>query len=726
MMLVSRSQNTQQLLPYTVQEKRATPIMVALSFSHHAPISVPPILLCYLLLWTLHLPHATSLSFNFDHFSKNDAATIRLDGDAFFNPDAQWIELTKNGASQALDNSLGRAAYAQPVPIWDDATGELASFTTTFSFQIILRGEIVSGDGMAFFLGHYPSSIPTLSGGGNLGLFTLGANSTNARGESRAVAVEFDTFMNTDYDTSDNHMGIDINSLVSSAHTNTSSVPGQNLTSGLVMTCRVSYDNSTQRLAADLQIGDTPYHVNAIADLRQLLPSVVAIGFSGATGAATEQHRLLAWSFNSTLDTPSGVPPVTSPSIPPPAPSWNRPLVPSPTSKPKSPSKMAGPISGGAAAVVAVAALAAGVVYVRLRRKRSKKKLEYETPAQIPRRFGYHELAEATHNFSEERKLGEGGYSVVYRGELMRPSRSVAIKKFKPGTSAALGRIAFADEIKVISRVRQRNLVELVGWCNDGNKDRLLLVYELATEGSLHEHLHQGRSWLLWRTRYNIILDLGRALRYLHDDGVLHGDIKPCNILLDSRHVAKLADFGLARFIEHGVELKTTRNVAGTPGYVDPEFVATGRRSRESDVYSFGIVLLEIVSGRRPAVVDHQTMVTPLLIWVWGKHHGNAILEAVDATLRDESTADDQGQMERLLLVGLWCAHPDPTQRPPIAEATRAIESRDAEIPPLPPPVFMATPSSFVADDRSRASDNSDADGGVSWTRSRDYPLWTR
>jgi interleukin-1 receptor-associated kinase 1 len=135
--------------------------------------------------------------------------------------------------------------------------------------------------------------------------------------------------------------------------------------------------------------------------------------------------------------------------------------------------------------------------------------------------------------------------------------------------------------------------------------------------------------------------------------------------------VAKLADFGLARFIDHETELKTTCTIAGTLGYVDPDFVTTGKRSRESDVYSFGIVLLEIVSGRRPAVVDHQTMVTPLLLWVWGKHHGNAILEAADATLREESTVGERGQMERALLLGLWCAHPDPIQRPPIWHCQR-------------------------------------------------------
>ncbi|XP_034586779.1 L-type lectin-domain containing receptor kinase IX.1 [Setaria viridis] len=654
-------------------------------------MTIPQFLLCHMLLSTLYyVPQAISVSFDFDFSQPSSgykAGNLSLQGDT--RMEDKVIELTRKGS----ENSVGRASYSEAVAIWDEITGELTSFTTVFSFQILPDTNHSSGDGMAFFLGHYPSIIPASGSGGGLGLFNL--DTTNATGDNRAVAVEFDTYFNTGYDNSDNHIGIDVNSLISMAYTNTK-VPGRNLTSGLVITCQISYQNSTQRLAAGLQIGNVSYHVDSIIDLRKVLPSVVAIGFSAATGVSSELHRVLAWSFNSTLDGPRA-----------PAPSS-----PSPFSK-ISLWKIVVIITG-AAVVVAVIA---GFVYL-WRRSRRKNNTGYETPAHVARCFSYHELAEATRNFAEERKLGEGGYACVYRGELANPSRSVAVKRFKRGTSSSIGMRAFEDEIEVISQVRHRNLVELVGWCNDGKKHRLLLVYELVTEGNLDEHLHGGRSWLSWTMRYKIILNLDRALQYLHEDCsscVLHGDIKSSNILLDSRYVAKLGDFGLARFIDHEIELKTTCNIAGTPGYVDPDFVTTRKRSRESDVYRFGIVLLEIVSGRRPAVVDHQTMVTPLLLWVWGKNNGEAILEAADVALREESTAVDRGQMKGALLVGLWCAHPDPTQRPSIAEAMRALQSRDVETPHLPLPAFMAGPSSFAADDRSRASETSD--GGVSFNR---------
>ncbi|CAL5080998.1 unnamed protein product [Urochloa decumbens] len=664
-----------------------------------------PFWLCYMLLLLLsthYLLQASSVSFNFDFSQADHAPNINFQGDAYFNSSNQLIELTKSNRSAGLDNSVGRASYAQPVPIWNDVTGERASFTTTFSFHIetknINNGN--NGDGMAFFLGHYPSSIPSSSAGANLALFSTGASSTSANGVNRAVAVEFDTYMNAEYlDNSNNHIGIDLNSLISNASTNTN-VPGKNLTSGLLMTCRITYDSSTKRLAADLRIGDANYHVEASADLRQLLPSEVAIGFSGATGIAQELHQVLSWSFNSTLDKSS-----------PPAP----PFSPAPENGPgdrgrgflsKVPWRIVGPIIGVVITTIAVLFLCLWKQWRRKKRDGSEEPTLEKAPANVPRQFSYRELAKATNNFALQTKLGEGGYAVVYKGQLKNPNRLVAIKNFKlVRESATERRKAFEDEIKVISQVRQRHLVELVGWCIDEEKDIVSLVYELVSQGSLHEHLHKRRSWLPWSRRYQIILDLGCALRYLHGECtecVLHGDISASNILLDGNYVAKLADFGLARLMDHAMELKTTCNLAGTPGYIDPDFVSIGKRSRESDVYGFGIVLLETVSGRSPAAasVDHVSP-SPLLKWVWTIQRSSAILEAADPRLRYESTSDQQDQMERVLQVALWCAHTDPTQRPSIKEAMRALESRHVLIPPLPLPGFMAGPSNLATDDMS-------------------------
>jgi serine/threonine protein kinase len=151
-------------------------------------------------------------------------------------------------------------------------------------------------------------------------------------------------------------------------------------------------------------------------------------------------------------------------------------------------------------------------------------------------------------------------------------------------------------------------------------------------------------------------MGLGSALSYLHrdwDQCVVHGDIKPSNIMLDSSYNAKLGDFGLARLADHGTGPQTTMNVSGTRGYIDPDFVNTCRRSTESDVYSFGIVLLEIVSGKPPVVVQDQEPPFLLLKWVWSLHSQGAILDAADARLRVVE-ADEERQMERALVVGLW------------------------------------------------------------------------
>ena len=153
-------------------------------------------------------------------------------------------------------------------------------------------------------------------------------------------------------------------------------------------------------------------------------------------------------------------------------------------------------------------------------------------------------------------------------------------------------------------------------------------------------------------------------MRYLHadcDQCVVHGDIKPANIMLDASLDAKLGDFGLARLVDHGAEPQTTQVVAGTVGYIDPEFVSSRRPTAESDVYSYGVVLLEIACGRRPTKRSDQVASAALLAYVRDMYRRNAILEAADRRLDSEF---DEMEMERLLVTGLWCAQQDPLQRP--------------------------------------------------------------
>jgi serine/threonine protein kinase len=181
---------------------------------------------------------------------------------------------------------------------------------------------------------------------------------------------------------------------------------------------------------------------------------------------------------------------------------------------------------------------------------------------------------------------------------------------------------------------------------------------------------------------------------YLHqewDQCVVHGDIKPSNIMLDESFNAKLGDFGLARLIDHGVSLQTMTAMAGTPGYLDPECIITGKASTESDVYSFGITLLEIACGRRPmappstGAKDNQ--VFRLLEWAWDLYGRGAALDAADARL---GGAFDQWEMERVVAVGLWSAHPDPKMRPAIRQAAEALQSRKFRMPVLPPKMPVA------------------------------------
>ncbi|TVU49216.1 hypothetical protein EJB05_00514, partial [Eragrostis curvula] len=313
-----------------------------------------------------------------------------------------------------------------------------------------------------------------------------------------------------------------------------------------------------------------------------------------------------------------------------------------------------------------------------------------------PKRFRYSELAAATDNFSDERKLGEGGFGAVYRGFLQEMNNlAVAIKRVSKGSKQ--GRKEYAAEVRIISRLRHRNLVQLIGWCHGGGQ--LLLVYELMPNGSLDAHLHGvGAPPLPWPRRHEIVLGIASAILYLHQDWeqcVVHRDIKPSNVMLDASFNAKLGDFGLARLVDHGRGAHTTV-LAGTMGYMDPECMVTGKANAESDVYSFGVVLLEIACGRRPMVPNGEEDVVHLVQWLWESYYGRgAILEAADARLNGEF---DAAEMETVMVVGLWCAHPDRSLRPSIRQAVNVLRSEvpQPSLPPrMPVATFMPPPDAF-------------------------------
>ncbi|MFQ6657660.1 hypothetical protein Gotur_027243 [Gossypium turneri] len=294
-----------------------------------------------------------------------------------------------------------------------------------------------------------------------------------------------------------------------------------------------------------------------------------------------------------------------------------------------------------------------------------------------PRKFSLVELAKVTNNFKGE-KLGEGGFGAVYRGHLGDLDTDVAVKRISKASKQGIKE--YASEVKIISRLRHKNLVKLIGWCHE--KRKLLLVYEFMANGSLDSHLFKGKSLLNWEVRYKIVQDLASALLYLHEEGdhcVLHRDIKTSNIMLSSNFNAKLGDFGLARLVDHAKGSQTTR-LAGTMGYMAPECVSSGKVSKESDVYSFGIVALEIACGRRSIEPEYEESKASLVAWVWDSYGNQRLLDVADQKL---CMVFDDKQIECLLIVGLWCVHPDPSSRPSIRQAIQVLNF-EAPLPELP------------------------------------------
>uniref|UniRef100_A0A5B7B263 non-specific serine/threonine protein kinase n=1 Tax=Davidia involucrata TaxID=16924 RepID=A0A5B7B263_DAVIN len=656
------------------------------------------------LYFSFIIPLATPLNFNLPNITPDDH--IKTYADASIS--SEGLELTP-----AQQQKAGRATFVQPLHLWDKASGKLADFTTNFSFVIDSNGSTAYGDGLAFFLVPNPSSSLLVTKGGALG---LPIDSGTINPSSDFVAVEFDTYYDNGWDplpatsSPGTHVGININSLGSNA----SETWWSNITDGRESKAWIRYDSTSQilRVAFTNFKNNTQEEVvqdtlNYTIDLRKYLPEWVDVGFSAATGGSVETSIVKSWEFSSNLKNAKA--PVLDPV----------PVTPSPSSVPVIPSPSPGTISGenipgqkknNKALVlglsVGLCVLVSGILSwlgIGLWKKRSTRgKEETEVIFDLamddefekgsgPKKFSYAELAHATNNFSEEEKLGEGGFGGVYRGFCRESNSYVAIKRVSRGSKQGLKE--YASEVKIISRLRHRNLVQLIGWCHE--KEELLLVYELMPNGSLDTHLFKGKSLLTWAMRYRIAQGLASALLYLHEEWeqcVVHRDIKSSNIMLDSNFNAKLGDFGLARLVDHEKGLQTTV-LAGTMGYMAPECVITVKASKVSDVYSFGIVALEIACGRKPIDLKAQETQIIMVEWVRDLYRMGKLLEAADPKLCGDF---DEQEMERLMIVGLSCAHPDYNLRLSIREAIQVLNF-ESPLPilqsKLPVPTYSASPS---------------------------------
>ncbi|KXG19952.1 putative receptor-like protein kinase At4g00960 [Sorghum bicolor] len=293
----------------------------------------------------------------------------------------------------------------------------------------------------------------------------------------------------------------------------------------------------------------------------------------------------------------------------------------------------------------------------------------------------------ATENFAEAKKLGEGGFGPVYRGVLSGGSE-VAVKRLS--ARSRQGAAEFRNEVELIAKLQHRNLVRMLGWCAE--RDEKLLVYEYLPNGSLDAFIFDRRKrvQLGWSTRYNVILGIARGLLYLHEDSLLkivHRDLKASNVLLDDKMNPKISDFGMAKiFEESGTGINMIGRVVGTYGYMAPELALEGVFSVKSDVFSFGVLLLEILSGQRNGALYLEEHDQSLIRGAWKLWIQDAAAEFMDPSLGRSYSRDEAW---RCYHVGLLCVQGNPEVRPTMSSVLLMLISDHMELPaPDKPPLF--------------------------------------
>ncbi|KAJ6803819.1 cysteine-rich receptor-like protein kinase 10 [Iris pallida] len=335
-------------------------------------------------------------------------------------------------------------------------------------------------------------------------------------------------------------------------------------------------------------------------------------------------------------------------------------------------------------------------------------------------------LKAATNNFSDSNKLGQGGFGAVYKGTLL-DGEEIAVKRLSASSKQGIGELK--NELLLVAKLQHKNLVRLRGVCLE--QEEKLLVYEYVPNRSLDTFLFDPvkRDQLDWQRRFNIIGGIARGLRYLHEEShlrVIHRDLKASNVLLDSDMNPKISDFGLARLFAVDETQCTTSRVVGTFGYMAPEYAMRGRFSVKLDVFSFGVLLVEIVTGRKNHHPSEAENAQDLLSYTWEHWRDGTALEIVDPSLRDNFPRDEA---LRCIQIGLLCVQDVPANRPSMSSVVLMLYSPSVPLQAPLQPILAgsgaSTHSSSVSTrrsgsgsgDRSQVSRVANSDNDVSTSR---------
>ncbi|KAI3908519.1 hypothetical protein MKX01_009321 [Papaver californicum] len=627
----------------------------------------------FLLLILLHLvlnPAAAVLQdVDFIYNGFKDAKDLVLDGMADITPGG-LLRLTQSKTKYGV----GHAFYSNPLQLKKSsvssnsstagaaARGNIStphSFSTTFIFAIVPESRI-SGQGMAFVIAP-TRGLPGGLANQYLGIFN---DTNNGNPKNHIIAVELDTNRNVEYDADNNHVGIDINGLKSVqakfARYYTDRKGGYknlSLASGEPMQIWIDYGGVKKK---QLNVTIAPIRVpkpdvpllSLSQDLSHILLDTMYVGFSSSTQTVETFHYIHGWSFKV-----NGI-----------AQELHVPSLPDHPRTFKKPEAIALSIL---IPVIALAIISAAII-IYVWKKKYQELIEDWEDNYGTHRFAYRDLYKATNGFREKEVIGNGAFGKVYRGVLPSTKNQVAIKKVSHDSTRGMQQ--FIAEIVSIGKLRHRNLVQLYGYCR--RKGELLLVYDYMPNGSLDNFIFRRRSqdgsttvrtMLDWSRRFQVIKGVASGLVYLHEEWekvVIHRDIKSSNVLLDNEMNPRLGDFGLAMLFDHGTCDAPTSRVVGTPGYLAPEMTKSGTASTSTDVYAFGVFLLEVATGKRP--VELKTALTGegliyLVDWALSNWRKGTMLETADLNLGSEYVVE---QMELALGLGLLCTHTDPERRP--------------------------------------------------------------